>query len=54
MCKEALQQKVVVLVSLEEIVKLLERDSDLVGFLKKKVAFAVNEKRPWVKLSPRE
>ena len=54
MCKDALQQKVVVLVSLEEIVKLLERDGDLVSLLKKKVDFAMNDKRPWVKLLQRQ
>ena len=52
-CRDALQQKVVVLVSLEEIVKLLERDKDLVNLLKKKVEFAMNDKRPWVKLLPK-
>lgn len=53
MCKDALQQKVVVLASLEEIVKLLERDENLVGFFKKKVMHAINDKLPWVPVLPR-
>jgi restriction system protein len=49
-CQEALQSTVVVLVSIEELVRLLERESDLVSFLRKKIERAQLEKRPWVKL----
>ncbi|MCC6527861.1 MAG: restriction endonuclease [Polyangiaceae bacterium] len=53
LCRDALQQKLVILASLEEIVKLTERDADLVGLLNRKVDLAINERRPWVKLLPK-
>lgn len=45
-CKQALQQKVVVLCSLQEIVALLERQEDLKEFFRKKVHAAIIEKNP--------
>lgn len=49
-CKVALQQKVVVLCTLQEFVSLLERDGDLVKFLKSKVHAAIIERNPYLKL----
>jgi restriction endonuclease Mrr len=46
-CKDALQQKVVVLCTLEEIVMLLEHQEDLKTFLQKKVQAAIIEKNPF-------
>jgi len=46
-CKEALQQKVVVLCTLQELVMLLERQEDLRTFLQKKVQAAIIEKNPF-------
>jgi restriction system protein len=46
-CKDALQQKVVVLCTLQEIVTLLERREDLRTFLQKKVQAAIIEKNPF-------
>lgn len=48
-CKEALQQRVVVLCSLQEIVLMLERHLDLKEFLRKKVQAAVMDKNPFFK-----
>lgn len=45
-CKEALQHKVVVLCTLQEIVTLLERQEDLKAFLQKKVQAAIIERIP--------
>jgi hypothetical protein len=47
-CKEALQQKVVVLCTLQEIVFLLEKKSDLRDFIRKKVRVAIGEKNPFI------
>jgi hypothetical protein len=49
MCKEALQQKVVVLCSLQEIVLMLERQIDLSELLRRKVQAAVMDKDPFYK-----
>jgi restriction system protein len=45
-CRESLSRMVVALSGLEEIVKLLEREDNLVEFLKKKVRAAVIDKNP--------
>lgn len=45
-CRESLSQMVVALSGLDEIVKLLEREDDLVDFLKRKVRAAVIDKNP--------
>lgn len=45
-CRQALQQKVVVLCELQEIVILLERQEDLKEFFQKKVRAAIIEKNP--------
>ena len=46
-CKDALQQKVVVLCNLQEIVLLLEREDDLLDFLRTKVNAAIVDKKPY-------
>ena len=46
-CKEALQQKVVILCTLQEIVILLENEGDLKEFFKKKVNAAIVDKNPF-------
>jgi hypothetical protein len=46
-CKEALHQKVVVLCTLEEIIKLLECRSDLKDFFRKKAQSAIINKNPF-------
>lgn len=45
-CREALQQKVVVLCKLEEIVQLLDSEASLQALLKDKVHAAIVEKNP--------
>lgn len=50
-CKEALTQKIIVLCELEEIVMLLEQQSGLKDFLKRKIHMAVMDKKPMVKFS---
>lgn len=50
-CKKALQQKVVVLCSLQEIVFLLEQDGDLCEFIRKKVRAAIVDHEPFVNVS---
>jgi restriction endonuclease Mrr len=45
-CRESLSRMVVVLCGLQEVVQLLEREDDLVEFLKKKVRAAVIDKNP--------
>lgn len=47
MCREALQKSVVVLCTLQEIVLLLERESDLKSFLKDKINAAIIHKNPF-------
>jgi restriction system protein len=47
--KEALQQKVVVLCTLEEIVFMIENNNDLKDFFKKKVRAAIIDKNPYLK-----
>lgn len=48
-CTDALQQKVVVLCSLQEIVLMLDRQFDLREFLRKKVQAAILDKNPFLK-----
>lgn len=47
-CKEALQNTIIILCTLEEIVKLLETEGDLKDFLKKKVSAAVSWQNPFL------
>lgn len=47
-CRDALQQKVVVLCTLEEIVRLLEQAGDLQQWLRTKVNAAVVDRNPWL------
>lgn len=49
-CKDALQQKVVVLCTLQEIVMLLEKESDLCELIKKKVGAAIIDRKPYVEM----
>lgn len=44
--KQALAQRVSVLCELEEIVRVLEREADLVAYLREKVRAAITERRP--------
>jgi hypothetical protein len=46
-CTVALSRAVVVLCSVREFVRLLEREGDLKEFLKTKIRAAVINKRPW-------
>jgi hypothetical protein len=46
-CKDALQQKVVVLCTLHEIVLLLEREGDLLDLIRTKVNAAVIDRKPY-------
>ncbi|MEH1837647.1 MAG: restriction endonuclease [Nostoc sp.] len=48
-CKEALSKAVVILCQLEEIVLLLEQESDFKKFLKDKISAAIIEKKPLYK-----
>ena len=48
--REFLQQKILVLVTLEEIVRLLERQGELADFLEKKVQSAQMHKNPFFKI----
>ncbi len=48
-CKEALQNKVIILCGLDEIIYLLESGGDLSELLKKKVNAAVIDKNPYLK-----
>lgn len=50
-CKDALQQKVVVLCTLEEIVMLLEKESDLCELIKNKVRAAIIDRKPYVEMT---
>ncbi len=51
-CKDALQQKVVVLCTIQELVMLLERQGDLLGFFKQKVRSAIIDRNPYIKVNP--
>jgi hypothetical protein len=47
-CQEALEKTVIILCSLEEIVKLLENEKDLSGFFKKKLNAARSSQNPFL------
>jgi hypothetical protein len=47
-CQEALQNTVIILCTLEEIVKLLENEKDLNDFLKQKISEAVSRQNPFL------
>jgi len=49
-CKDALQQKVVVLCTLQEIVMLLEKQGDLLSFFKQKTNSAMIDRNPYFKV----
>jgi len=49
-CREALSQKTIALISLHEIVSLLERQGDLLSFLDKKVQAASLDKNPYLEI----
>jgi hypothetical protein len=50
-CKDALQQKVVILCTLQEIVNLLEIEGDLCDFIRKKVQAAIVDRNPFLEMS---
>ncbi len=50
-CKDALKQKVVILSTLHELVLLLERQGDLLEFLKQKVRAAIIDLNPHIKVT---
>lgn len=49
-CKEALQRTVVTVCTLEELVRLVESEGDIVGFLKEKVDAAIIDKNPFKRI----
>ncbi len=49
-CREALSQKTIVLISLQEIVNLLERQGDFVEMIRKKVESAIVGKNPYLEI----
>jgi len=49
-CKKALQQKVIVLCTLQELVTLLEQNGDLVEFFKQKVQAAIADRNPFAEV----
>ncbi len=49
-CKEALQQKVVTLCTLQEFVILLEKEENLCDFIKKKVQAAIVDRNPFIEV----
>ncbi|MDX8128404.1 restriction endonuclease [Methylomonas sp. OY6] len=49
-CREALAQKTIALISLHEIVRLLEQQNDLIEFLKRKVEAATVDKNPYFEI----
>jgi hypothetical protein len=49
-CRDALQQRVVVLCTLEEIVRLLERGGDLQQWLRTKINAALVDRNPWLEV----
>lgn len=50
-CRKALSQKVVTLCTLQEFVQVLDRQSDLVGFLRRKVHATVMDQSPFPRVS---
>lgn len=49
-CKQALQQKVVILCTLQEIMLLLEREGELCEFIRKKARAAIIDREPFVEV----
>lgn len=49
-CREALSQKTIALISLQEIVHLLEKENDLVALLNTKIRAATVEKNPFLEI----
>lgn len=49
-CREALSKKTIALISLQEIVSLLERQGDLVEMLQKKIEAAIVNKKPYLEI----
>jgi len=49
-CRELLAEKIILLCTLEEIIKLLEREGDLKEFLNKKAQAATIDKNPFLEL----
>ena len=49
-CKEALSQKVISLITLKEIVHMLECNGDLLNMLRKKVQSAIVDKKPFIEM----
>lgn len=49
-CRDALSQKTIVLITLHEIVRLLERQDDLIQFLNKKIQAATVDKNPYLEI----
>jgi hypothetical protein len=49
-CRTALTQKTMVLCSLQEIVMLLQRQDDLIAFLKQKSHAAIIDKNPYLEI----
>lgn len=50
-CKESLQQKVVILCTLQELVILLEKEGDLCNLIKKKIQAAIVDRKPFVEVT---
>jgi len=49
-CKSALSQKTIFLCSLQELVMLMQHQSDLIEFLKKKLHAAIIDKNPYLEI----
>lgn len=49
-CREALSQKIFVLMTLQEIVSLLEREGDMINLLQEKIRAAVVDKNPFLEI----
>lgn len=49
-CATALNQRIMFLCSMRELVILLQRDGDLLSFLRKKLQAAILEKRPFLEI----
>nr|VFK54352.1 MAG: Restriction endonuclease [Candidatus Kentron sp. TUN] len=49
-CRQALSNKTIALISLQEIVSLLEREGDLIQMLEKKVQAAITDKNPYLEI----
>lgn len=49
-CSDALNQRTIFLCTLEEIVMLLQREGDLVAFLRRKSQAAIIDKQPFLEI----